>query len=187
MNLDECNAYLAKHKYIDVKLTWRDRTIIRMIKHANTLYFSYLPNEIKCIIIDILSPHSTYSNKIINNNLKSMYINQILLSFIHCDCYVIHINNKYIIIENTFKYDFKAKRHSSRNIPCHGNDVPLLKVIIDNDNFIYIWPHGIISDYDTLILKSLNILGFFCNSLGVCMINYIKNTPIEYKPYYKVK
>lgn len=181
MNLNECNAYLAKNKYIDVKLTWRDRTIIRMIKHTNTHYFTYLPNEIKCIIIEILYPHTTFSNK------TSAFNQQVIMYFSMHDCYIVHIKNKYIIIENTFKYDFKALRRTSRNIHCRGDDVPLLKVIIDNDNFIYIWMHDIISDYDNILLKYLNIIGVCCTTNGICVIDYIKNTPIEYKPYYKVK
>ncbi len=184
MNLDECNAYLAKNKYIDVKLTRRDITIINMIKNENTLYFTYLPNEIKCIIINILYQHSIYSNNIIINCKEYC---RILINFICYDCYIVNIDSKYIIIENTFKYDFKAKRHSSRNIHCHGNDVPLVKVIIDNDNFIYIWLHNIISDSDKILLKKLNILDIHCIFNGICVIDYIKNTPFEYKPYYKVK
>ncbi len=171
MNLLELNNYLSTNKFVDIKLSSHDKSIIKLIKTSDVLYFTYLPNEIKLIIIDILYPKSIFHNHTFDKETDALRININIRKY---DLYAFCINGKYFTVENLNNYDFKALRHSSRS------NKPLGKLTFGtniNDS-IYLYKSN--NRLNLSILNNIGISNILCFSL-----EFLNNTIISYKKYHK--
>lgn len=178
MNLHELNNYLSTNKFVDIKLSTNDKTIIKLIKTSNVLYFSYLPNEIKLIIIDILYPKRDFIIHKTSNNPNNLRTNSFGINLKFYDLYAFCVNGKYFTIENLNNYDFGALRHSYRF------NKPLVKITYGNDinDTIYLY-----KSYNKININLLNIIGLsdlYCVRLGI-NLEFTNNVVVSYKMYFK--
>lgn len=178
MNLLELNNYLSTNKFVDIKLSSHDKTIIKLIKTSDVLYFTYLPNELKLIIIDILYPKRDFIIHKTSNNPNNMRTNSFSINLRFYDLYVFCINGKYFTIENLNNYDFGALRHSSRF------NKPLVKLTFGNDISDSIYVYKLYNKLNINLLNNIGLSNIFCGGFNVSL-GFLDNVVVSYKTYFK--
>lgn len=177
MNLLELNNYLSTNKFVDIKLSSHDKTIIKLIKTYDVLYFTYLPNELKLIIIDILYPKRDFIIHKTSNNPNNLRTNSFYINLRFYDLYAFYVGGKYFTIEDLYNYDYGAVRHS------HRFNKPRVKITygIDINDSIYLYDS--FNTFNINLLNNIGLSNIFCYGFNTNLL--FDNVVVSYKTYHK--